>query len=94
MKKRIIRNKEFKFKIALEAIKGEKQLSQIASEYNVHPNQISQWKKQLLEKGAEIFDLKGNEKAQHEMEMEELYKTLGKQKVKIDWLKKSLGIME
>ncbi len=93
-KKRINRSKELKFKIALEAIKGDKQVSEIAAEYNVHPNQISQWKKQLLEHGAEVFDSKDSKKSNHEKEMEQLYKTVGKQQVTIEWFKKSLGIEE
>lgn len=42
--KRMYRTKEMKFKIALEAIKGQKQVSEIAEEYQVHPNQVTQWK--------------------------------------------------
>ena len=42
--KRVRRSKELKFKIALEAIRGEKQLSQIAEEYHVHPQQVTRWK--------------------------------------------------
>ena len=48
-------NAQFKFKVALEAVKGVKTLSELASEHGVHPNQIGQWKQQLLKEGAEIF---------------------------------------
>ncbi len=51
-------NKEFKV-AAVEEIKGEKQLSELSAEFNVHPTMISVWKWRLLEKGADIFDIKG-----------------------------------
>lgn len=94
-KKRTNRTKDFKFKVALEAVKGDKQIAELAEKYGVHPNQISNWKKQLLENGAEIFSSSaaGTEKA-HEQELEKLYKTVGKQQVTIDWLKKNLGIKD
>ena len=94
-KKRTNRTKDFKFKVALEAVKGDKQIAELAEKYGVHPNQISHWKKQLLENGAEIFSgtAAGTEKA-HEQELEKLYKTVGKQQVTIDWLKKNLGIKD
>ena len=57
-KRRKRRSAKFKFEVALEAAKGLQTASQIASEREVHPNQISQWKKQLLEEGASIFNRK------------------------------------
>jgi len=93
-KKRVSRSKELKFKVALESIKADKQMSEIASEYNVHPNQISQWKKQLLEKGADIFDSKENVEKQNNQEKDQLFKTVGKQQVMIEYLKKNLGILD
>lgn len=54
-KKRRQFSAEYKFKIALEAAKGTKTLAELASETGVHPNQISQWKSQLLEQGASVF---------------------------------------
>jgi transposase-like protein len=92
-RKRTYRTKEIKFKVALEAIKEQKQISEIAEEYNVHPNQVTQWKKELLEKGADVFAL---DKKQTEKEIREqqdkLYKKVGEQQMHIDWLKKTLGI--
>lgn len=91
--KRTHRDKEFKFKVALEAIKGEKQIAELASELGVHPQQITQWKKELLEKGSEIFSTKAESDIKKiEKEREALYKTIGHQQVRIDWLKKTLGI--
>ena len=53
--KRIRHTAKFKFQIALEAIKSDKTINQLASEHQLHPSQISQWKKQLLEQGSDIF---------------------------------------
>ena len=94
-KKRTYRTKEIKFKVALEAIKGQKQISEIAEEYQVHPNQVSQWKKELLEHGAQVFDNKPNNDNEELMkEKDSLYKKVGEQSIRIDWLKKKLGITD
>ena len=53
--KRIRHSAKFKFTIALEAIKSDKSINQLASDHQLHPSQISQWKKQLLEQGSDIF---------------------------------------
>ena len=89
-RKRTKRDKEFKFKVALEAIKGEKQITELASEYGVHPQQINQWKKELLDSGPEIFSTRGESDLKRiEKERDELFKTIGHQQVRIGWLKKA-----
>jgi len=94
-KKRTYRTKEFKFKVALEAVKGQKQIAELAEEYKVHPNQISTWKKELLEKGSSIFDKKDlSYEKEVEKEKDFLYRKVGEQSIQIDWLKKNLGISE
>jgi transposase-like protein len=87
--KRKRHNAQLKFEVALEAAKGLQTASQIAGECEVHPNQISQWKKQLLEEGASIFSNKNflNEKQQSEREAE-LYEQIGRLKMELEWLKK------
>jgi transposase-like protein len=93
MAKRTKRSKEFKFKIALEAIKGDKQIAEIAQEYNIHPQQITQWKKELLDNGADIFAGKKDSRTKSiENERDEYYRTIGQQQIRIDFLKKKLGI--
>ena len=79
----------FKFEVALEAAKELQTASQIASKREIHPNQISQWKKQLLDEGASIFSNKNflNEKKQNERETE-LYAQIGRLKMELEWLKK------
>lgn len=94
-KKRTRRTKELKFKVALEAVKGQKQINEIAKEYDVHPQQVTQWKKDLIEKGSDVFSSKAEQKAQNdEKEKDKLYQAIGYQQVQIDWLKKKLGISQ
>jgi transposase-like protein len=83
---------EFKFDVALEAAKELRTASQIASEREVHPNQISQWKKQLLDEGVSIFSNKNfhNEKKQNEREAA-LYEQIGRLKMELEWLKKKVA---
>jgi transposase-like protein len=89
--KRTRRTKDFKFKVAIEAIKSEKQIAELAAEYDVHPQQITAWKKELFDKCPELFSA-SKETKQQEREKEQLYKMIGHQQVRIDWLKKTLGI--
>lgn len=82
-------SKEFKAKVALEAYKGQKTINELSKEYQVHPNVISNWKKQLLENVAEIFNGKRGPKSDtDEEEKDHLYRQIGKQQVELDWLKK------
>ena len=83
---------EFKFDVALEAAKELRTASQIASEREVNPNQISQWKKQLLDEGVSIFSNKNflNEKKQNEREAA-LYEQIGSLKMELEWLKKKVA---
>ncbi len=92
MSKRNSYNKSFKAKIALEALKGERTIAEIASEHGIHPNQITQWKQQLLEGMPDIFERKNANctKSDDAKEKDELYRQIGKMKIEIDWLKKKL----
>ena len=85
----------FKAKVAVEAIKEQKTLAELASQYAVHPTQIKQWKQQAVSGLEECFSDKRKQKEQDtEGLIDELYKQIGKQKVAIDWLKKKIGIIE
>ena len=80
---------EFKFKVALEAAKGTKTINELASEYEVHPNQIGQWKKELLEGGASLFARSSaQQQRQQEALQTELYEQIGRLKMELEWLKK------
>lgn len=89
--KRQQRSDSFKFKVALEAIQGLKTVNQIASEQQVNPSQVSQWKKQLQSQGATIFKSspEGHQRQQEKKEAE-LYEQIGRLKMELEWLKKKL----
>ena len=88
-KKRRQYSAEFKFKVALEAAKGTRTLNELASEMEVHPNQISDWKRRLLDEGASVFQTNGtSQQRQHEAEQAELYEQIGRLKMELEWLKK------
>ena len=80
---------DFKFKVALEALKGLKTASELSSTYEIHPTLISNWKKQLKDKGKEIFSHNGNRKEQDAQSLQSaLYEEIGRLKFELDWLKK------
>ena len=84
---------DWKAKVALEAIKGQRTVQEIASHYEVHPTLVTHWKKQLLEGAAEIFSSGKRVAADAEEELKaELYQQIGKLQVEVDWLKKKSGL--
>jgi transposase-like protein len=88
-KKRRRFSADFKFRVALEAAKGQRTLSELSSEYSVHPNQISQWKRQLLANGAEVFNQNGvHSRSDAEAVQTELYEQIGRLKMELEWVKK------
>lgn len=85
----------FKARVALEAVKGEKTLAELSSQYGVHANMISRWKSELLAKLPTMFDSKTSRRDNGEHEkIEVLYKNIGELKVENDWLKKKLEILK
>lgn len=89
--KRRSHSDKFKAKVAIEAIKGVKTLSELATEYKVHPNQISTWKKQLQTNAAELFSNGKKSKSKSEEELTApLYEEIGRLKMDIKWLEKKL----
>ena len=84
---------DWKAKVALEAIKGQRTVQEIASHYEVHPTLVTHWKTQLLEGAAEIFSNGKRAAADADEELKaELYQQIGKLQVEVDWLKKKSGL--
>ena len=84
---------DFKSRVALEAIKGERTLAELASMYEVHPNQIRAWKKRLLAEVSDIFsDRRRKKKVDEEGVKAKLFEEIGRLKIELDWLKKKSGL--
>ncbi|GAB1455133.1 hypothetical protein MASR2M48_04400 [Spirochaetota bacterium] len=84
-------DKEFKAKVAIEAMKGEKTLQELALQFEVHPNMIALWKRQLIEQAAQLFEKagKGNAEAEvAERKTDQLFRQIGQLQVENDYLKK------
>ena len=91
-KKRRVHTTEFKGKVGLEAVRGVKTVTEIAQEYGVHPVLVGQWKKEILDNAAALFDAKRGPKPVDESSPEDkLYGEIGRLKMQVDWLKKKLG---
>ncbi len=87
-------SKELKARIALDAIKGQKTMSELASESGVHANQISRCKKQLLDAAPDVLTQgKDKEAEKQEVEQDRLYKKVGQLQIEVDWLKKKTGYL-
>ena len=91
MRKRF--SNEFKAKVALAAIRGDKTMSELASEFEVHPAQVSAWRNELKERAMEVFGTPRDKASGNKDELiDELYKNLGQMKIEHDWLKKKLNV--
>jgi transposase len=78
-----------KAKVALAAVRGDRTTAQLAAEFGVHGNQVSAWKKQLLDRVAELFEDGRLKKLETESGSEqELYEQIGRLKMELEWLKK------
>ncbi len=88
-RKRKKHGEELKARVALEAIKGVRTLSELSAAYGVHPTVIAQWRRQLVRGAAEVFR-RGNPERSEEELTAPLYEEIGRLKMEIDWLKKKL----
>lgn len=79
----------FKAKVALAAVRGDRTTAELASKFGVHANQVSSWKRQLLEGATELFvDGRSRKKDEAVADEEELYEQIGRLKMEVEWLKK------
>ncbi len=90
--KRKVHKPEFKATVAFEACRGDKTLNQIASEHDLAPVQVSQWKKQLREGAADLFGRKRLDHPDPDLLTAPLYQEIGRLKMELDWLKKKSGV--
>ncbi len=87
-KRRRKHSPEFKAKVALEAAKEERTISELAQIYEVHPNQINNWKRELLENATLVFEKKSGRLVRKESNSDQLHQKIGQLTVEVDWLKK------
>jgi len=78
---------KFKGRVALEALRGERTIAEIAGTYGVHPNQVMQWKKQLMDGAGDIFATKSEKKASQQYDEDDLMKKIGRLEVENDFLR-------
>ena len=95
MTKRRLHSAEFKAKVAVAAIRGDRTMSELASEYEVHPVQIAQWKKQAVTALPQVFASRPATGAKEaEALTATLYQQIGQLKVELDWLKKKVPLFD
>ena len=83
---------EFKAKVALEAIRGEKTVAELAGRFGVHPNQVGEWKRQAIEGLVKVFNGKAERSdVAHETQVQELHAKIGQLTVERDFLAKAFG---
>ena len=84
---------DVKSKIAVEAVKGQRTIQEIASHHSIHPNQVTQWKKQLVEGAAVIFATGRDHTAEADEQMkDEPYQQIGKLQMELEWIKTKSGL--
>ncbi len=94
-KKRRPHSAAFKAKVALAAVRGLKTMSELGSDFDVHPQMIAQWKKRLLSEAEEIFERPGSKSKQKQESNEaELFQQIGKLQMELEWLKKKSNLFD
>jgi transposase len=82
------RGAAFKARVALAALKGDRTLGELASQFGVHATQISTWKQRLLEGAPDVFEDRRRKQRSEENNQEELFEQIGRLKMEVEWLKK------
>jgi putative transposase len=95
MSKRRTHSPELKARVAMEAISGRKTIQEIAADHGIHPIQVSQWKKQLLEGASELFTRGKKIQAKDESQAKEaeLFQQIGRLQMELEWLKKKSQLL-
>jgi transposase len=88
-RKRQHHSTEFKARVAIEALKEQSTLADLAQKYNIHPNQITTWKKEFCENASLVFE-KGKRVQKEDIEKSKLFEAIGQLQIENNWLKKKL----
>ncbi len=81
----------FKAKVAIAAVKGERTLAELAQQFDVHPNQITEWKRQLQERAADVFGAGGTAASEPQVDLKELHAKIGQLTLENDFLSGALN---
>jgi putative transposase len=79
----------------MEAARGQETVNRIAAKYEIHPSQVSQWKRQLLDEGTAVFSRANERKAREQEALQtDLYEQIGRLKMDLEWLKKKVAYVD
>lgn len=81
----------FKAKVALAAVRGDRTLAELAQQFDVHPNQVTEWKRQLQERAADVFGTAGPASSEPAMDVKTLHAKIGQLALENDFLSEALG---